>query len=119
MSNGTSQPRARVSQALFTLLIMRRERGWKHRRTLSCYFLIEMGFSRKNLNMGGWITFFFEIYFPVIVTFDSPRTAGLTPRTLRITLKQSYFNRINFCAIKFRDFANFCHFREIKTREHA
>ena len=30
-----------------------------------------------------------------------------------------YFNRINFREIKFRVFASFCHFREIKTRENV
>ena len=30
-----------------------------------------------------------------------------------------YFNRINFREITFRDFANFRHFREIKTRENV
>ena len=30
-----------------------------------------------------------------------------------------YFNRINFREIKFRDFANFCQFREIKTRKNV
>ena len=30
-----------------------------------------------------------------------------------------YFNRINFREIKFRDFANFCPYREIETRENA
>ena len=34
-------------------------------------------------------------------------------------LKENHFNQINFREIKFRDLANFCHFRENKTRENV
>ena len=34
-------------------------------------------------------------------------------------MRKSYFNRVNFREIKFRDFAKFCPFREIKTRENV